>query len=231
MDTSNWVQVLTSLFLGVCALFVPRIAEGVRRRAYAPRLEVGYEHRAPFVHRTYWVNRNDPTKRVPAHFFRLLVKNAGKSAAKRCELVLENLWVFDAAGAAHRAQDFSPVSLRFDESGERFLDLNPRRRVFWNIGHISSPDHFTSVERAYCVDFPEAARSNTRFVFDQVEIPIAQPNCLSEGCMAFELVLTSDNAKTQARFYKIRWLGEWKDGHEEMLRTAVLEELGRRPHG
>ncbi len=52
MNVSDWVLIGTSVFLGATALLVPWLAELVKRRAFAPKLEIWLKMELPCCIRT-----------------------------------------------------------------------------------------------------------------------------------------------------------------------------------
>jgi hypothetical protein len=225
MTTSEWVQVGSTLFLGFCALMVPRIAEYVKRRAYAPKLILSYRHDCPFAIETSWRSTDEPTE--PVYFFCFNLVNDGRSQASRCEVVLNELWIHDTMDIPRQLRNFSPVNLRFDELRTRTLDLNPKRRLFWNLCHVSSPEYQQTKEKNQFIDLPGLADSPLRLVFDQIDIPFGQPNCLPPGKYTVGILVTSENAKPLEACFQIAWSGNWKPALSDMLREIVIAQSSR----
>ena len=93
MEITHWILILTAFFLGACALFVPYLAEIVKLKAFAPNLKILFELAPPFCHQTSW--RSSTQIEEPVYYFRFQVVNEGKTQARLCEVVLENLWIYD----------------------------------------------------------------------------------------------------------------------------------------
>ena len=227
MSYSDWVLAGTALFLGFVALFVPFISEWIKRRLYAPDLHVAYSHSPPASHLTYWGSRTDPSLQEPVYFFRLDVKNEGRSQARRCEALLEELWLFDAAGKPHRIPRFSPVKLRYDERGTMFVDINPDRSIFWNIGHISSLAQQSREEEAHFIDVPGQHADVSRFMMELIEYPYGQANCLVPGEYGLTIAVHSENSPPSKVYLKVNWSGKWQDTEESMFREIVISQVGR----
>ena len=227
LSYSDWVLIGTSIFLGIVALFVPYLAELVKRKAFSPKLKIGHRNSPPFSLHTFWSNRKTPEVREPVYFFRFQIKNDGKSQARRCEAILETLWLFDASGKPHLYENFSPVHLRYDEIGTRFVDINPKRKVFWNIGHISSYSYQEQSESNLFTDVPGDHENQLRFLFDLLEYPHSQPNCLVPGKYGICIKLYSENAGTKEIYFQIDWSGNWQSAETDMFREIVVTKVNK----
>lgn len=227
LEKSEWVLISTSLFLGVVALLVPYFAELVKRRAFAPKISVIHDHTPPLSLLTYWHSLINPSPKEPVYFFRFQVSNDGKSQARRCEAILEELWTFDASGKPRTFEKFSPVNLRYDERGTRFVDINPRRRIFWNIGHISSSSYQKRDEANLFIDLPGDQDESLRFLFDLLEYPFSQPNCLVPGKYGLKVSFYSENAGTKEIYFQIDWSGKWQSSEKDMLKELVVTKVSK----
>jgi hypothetical protein len=162
----------------------------------------------------------------PVYYFRFEVVNQGQSQARLCEAVLEGFWVFDASGRPNKLPNFSPINLRWAGRRTPFLDINPHRRgVFCNIGHISSAAYQGREERRLFIDVPGRGDGDLRFLFDQLQCPYSQPNCLAPGKYAIKVSLYSENAPTESVFFEIAWSGTWQDTEPEMFREVVVHRV------
>jgi hypothetical protein len=223
LQTTDWVLICTSLFLGACALFVPLLAQLIERRYLAPNLIVEHRHEPPYSHKTAWRTNSDVAIEWPVYFFCFAILNNGKSHAKGVEAVINALWIHDASGNPVKQDNFLPVSLRFDETGRRSTDVSRRRRIFWNLGHISIPDYQRDYERSHFRDVSGSHANSLRFVFDLIDAPLAQPNCLVPGTYYVQIAVYSENAPEKEDVYlKIVWNGKWHDDKEAMLREIVI---------
>jgi len=64
LKSSDWVMIGTALFLGACALFVPYLAEIIKRKWFVPSLKIRFSQSHPFCHLT---KRGDGS---PVYYFR-----------------------------------------------------------------------------------------------------------------------------------------------------------------
>jgi hypothetical protein len=226
MSCSDWVLVGTSLFLGAVALFVPYLSEVVKRRLFGPELKVNHRNAPPFHHLTYWRSPRNPSLEEPVYYFRFEVVNEGKSQARQCEAVLEELWVYDASGKPIEISNFSPMNLRWSGLQQQFLDINPHpRKVFCDIGHVSSLAHQQREEQRVFVDVPGRGDDEPRFLFEQLQFPYSQPNCLAAGKYAIKISVYCENAEAKTLYFQISWSGKWQDREQEMFREAVVEHI------
>jgi len=226
MMISDWVLVITSLFLGATALFVPVLAEFLKRKVFAPKLEIQFELSTPFCVRTFWRSSDDPNLNEPVYFFRFQVVNNGQSQARLCEAVLEELWIYDVSGNPTKFPRFSPINLRI-EGGTPFLNINPHRRVYCPIGHISSPSYQEKAERGAAIDIPGRHGDELRFFLELTQFPFSQPNCLVPGKYAIKISLYSENATRCEIYFQINWSGKWQDTEPEMFRELVIQRANR----
>jgi len=230
MEITDWILILTALFLGACALFVPYLAEIVKRKSFAPNLKILFELAPPFCHQTSWCSPpGSPTQiEEPVYYFRFQVVNEGKTQARLCEVVLENLWIYDSANNPQPYPNFSPVNMVWVGASNEFININPNRRVFCDIGHISSANYQRKIEQNRFIDLPGYRGNDLRFVLDLRQVFYSQPNCLVPGRYILQVGLYSENAGYQKEFFDISWSGKWQDGDDQMFREIVIART-RRP--
>lgn len=240
MQISNWILIFTALFLGACALFVPYLAELLKRKVFAPKLNILFDFAPPFCHKTLWrfprgskiqmaVTKNCSSvsydqEEQPVYYFRFQIINKGKSVAKNCEVVLENIWISDAYSKYKIYHNFSPVNMKWSGTSSKFIDINPKRRVFCDIGHISSEKYQKEIENNIFIDIPDyiEIEYELRFMLDLYEFFFSQANCLVPGKYILQFGLYSENADYQKAFFDISWSGKWRDGEAEMFREIVI---------
>jgi hypothetical protein len=212
-----------TLILGAIALFGPKWAEC---NLYAPKLKLLFELDPPFCHKTQWKAAGvDPE---PVYYFRLRIINNGKSTAKKCEVVLENLWIYDNE-VPKRIQNFSPVNLTWvTGTGERlqYIDINPERGYFCDIGHISSIHYQRRIELYKFIDadgYPVCRRNDLRFMLELLQSFNAQSNYLCPKIKyILEIGLHSGNAHYKNGFLEICFSGKWEDDQDLMFREEMI---------
>jgi len=196
MEPSDLIYILGILILGICALFVPYLAEIVKRKAFAPNLKILFELAPPFCHKTSWRSPPNASTQIeePVYYFRFQVINEGKTQARQCEVVLENLWICDSANNPQLYPNFSSVNMIWVGASNEFININPNRRIFCDIGHISSANYQREIEQNRFIDIPSYRGNGLRFVLDLRQIFYSQPNCLGPGRYILQLGLYSENA-------------------------------------
>jgi hypothetical protein len=224
MNISDWVLVGTTLFLGIIALIVPALSEIIKKELFAPKLDILFEMTPPYCIKTFWRSPVEKTLNEPVHYYRIQVVNNGKSQARKCEVVLEEFWIYDASGKPHRVEKFTTVYLPI-EGGTPTLDINPNRKVFCAIGHISSPKYQKGDEKGKFIDIPGNIKKTNRFLFDLNLYPFGQPNCIVAGKYLIKVSIYSENAAHIQRYYSISWSGRWQENENEMLRELVIQKV------
>ena len=230
MQITNCILIFTALFLGACALFVPYLAEIVKRKAFAPNLKILFELAPPFCHQTSWCSPLGSSTQIkePVYYFRFQVVNEGKTQARLCEVVLEYLWIYNSANNPQLYLNFSPVNMVWVGASNEFININPKRRFFCDIGHISSVNYQREIEQNRCIDLPGYRGNDLRFVLGLHQFFYSQPNCLVPGRYILQVGLYSENAGYQKEFFDISWSGKWQDGNDQMFREIVIVRT-RRP--
>jgi hypothetical protein len=228
----NVALVLTNVFLGIVALSVPYFTKYLERHVFTPKLDILFKLEPPFCHLTSWriisVNGNPVSE--PVYYFRFLVRNAGKSRARGCEVVLNGLWIHKD-GQKKKIQNFSPINLQWTagvvgQAPPQYIDINPENRgYFCNIGHISSRRY--QIEREKFIDapgFPACTANHSRFMFDFLQVFNAQSNYLCPGIKyTLEIGVYSENSSYKNAFFDILWSGNWKDRQEDMFKPDTID--------
>lgn len=170
MTNSDWILVVTTLFLGVIAIFSGPLSEIIKRNLLGPKLKITFEEIPPYCVKTSYVYRSNPPEDVfgkaPVFFFRFLVENFGKSKLDNCEAVLEQLWIYDSAGKPKKLKNFQGVNLLWVNPHETIIDIRPNRKNFCNIGHIPSKEYQIWQETKVFHNLSEEDRQSLRFVLN-----------------------------------------------------------------
>lgn len=223
MTGSDWLVVGTCIFLGSCALLAPYLSEVLKRWFLSPKLQVEFENKPPYCLRTKWrvqsidgVIVGEPL----VYYFRFFVHNYGKSRARSCEAILEEVWKVDSAGHYHRDDTFSPTNLKW-EGNVQFIDINPGRRAFADIGHISHRDHQSKHEGSSSV-LIDPSDSRLRFILDLKVYYFSQIDSLFPGKHRLKVGIVGENFPRLDKWFELTWSGNWKDEEKEMLLEAVF---------
>jgi hypothetical protein len=217
LKASDWVMIGTALFLGACALFVPYLAEIIKRKWFAPNLKIKFSQSNPFCHLT---RRGD---RSPVYYFRFEVKNEGKSQAKFCEAVLEELWVADISGKFIKEANFSPINLKWSGQPQtkQFIDINPERELFCDIGHISSP----SIQNDKELSVFYKDNKDLKFFFETPFRYFSQQDCVLAGNSKIKISIYCENAPKVEKYFQIFWSGKWKDNEVDMFKEIIISSI------
>ena len=134
MSINDWVLIGTAIFLGAVALFVPYFAELLKRLWFAPKIKISFNLCPPDCHKT-WLKGQGFNE--PVYYFRFKVTNEGKSQARKCEAVIEELYKADVAGNFHQIE-YSPVNLKWGSGYDLYVDINPLRSYYCDLFYIPS---------------------------------------------------------------------------------------------
>jgi hypothetical protein len=219
LSTTDWVLIGTSLLLAIIALIVPYLSELLKRRMFAPKLVIHFEEEPPGCHKT---SIRGPGIDEPVFYFRFLVSNEGKSLAKNCEAVVENVLEADAAGNFSAYPRYTPINLGWGSGYDEFVNINPGRRFFCDLIFVPSAAFQSSNMAAYvnpsgCAAFPLGAILAVRKAF------YSAPNRFPQGKYRIDVAVYSENSKETRRRFVLSWSGAWRASEEEMFKQLVIE--------
>ncbi len=216
MIITNVVIALLSGLVG--ALLGPAGAEWIKRRWFGPDLRIEFRLEPPWSHRTGtgggW----------PVYYFRLSVQNRGGTQARRCEMILEELWVRDSAGRYIREANFFGVYLVWSVVGGQFIDLNPERRIYCDIGFIPEPAKQAVYFQQGRPEFQPGDRNVPSFFFGQEVLPFVQRSYVGPGSYEIVVVLYGENCGHVRRRFRIDWSGTWRPDERDMFKEIVITE-------
>jgi hypothetical protein len=231
LTTSDLVLLGTALFLGVIALSVPYLSELIKRRLFAPKLVVYFKESPPGCHRTRIKGvAGGTTIDEPVFYFRFQVANEGKSQARKCEAVIENLTVADAAGHFSKDTTYTPVNLIWGASYGEYVEINPGRRYFCDLLHIPSTRYQELAKKSdFYVDPSESDDFDVGAILNVKAAFYAQPNRLPQGKYRIDIAIYSENADVVRQRFYVSWSGKWKDTEVGIFQELVIEpEIGGR---
>jgi hypothetical protein len=217
MNTSDLVLVFTTLFLGAVALFVPYLAELLKRRWFAPDLAFEFDLKPPDCHKTRFGNNE------PIYYFRFRVTNRGKSQARRCEAVVERLYKQDSAGN-YQPIRYTPINLVWGSSYGEYVDINPGRTFHCDLIHIPS-ENFQGqmLKQGAYVDPVDTAPFPLGVILCVKAAFFSQPNRLPPGRYRIDVGIFSENHHRISKTFTVSWSGNWKNAEEEMFKEIVVE--------
>ena len=221
---SDWISVGVALFLGGIALIAPYVNFRRKRKYLAPSLDLIFDQTPPMFRLSS--RRLSGNRKVPFYDFHFYVKTEGRSQAKKVEAILEKLWEYNVAGEPSEVEGFFPVNLRYDSLGTRFVDINPKRRILWNLGYIlSTAEHPWIPEEALISQSPARKKDDLRFYLDVLDFPFRQPNCFYSNKHAIKISLYSENADRVEAYFEITWSGTWREAEKGMLREIRVKRV------
>lgn len=164
------------------------------------------------------------------YYFRFGVLNKGRSKAKNCEVVLENVLAGDKTVKPGNYKDISFVNMnwsttssRREVSGDVFVDINPNRTRYCNLcfvnGHIKNDfneDFRQELQRIKGVEDP------IPFKLCANEILFTSNNSFPPGKYEIQLGLYSENAGHQKIIFEISWSGKLRENEVKMFNEMVI---------
>jgi hypothetical protein len=229
MSTSDWVLMICSVVLAATALGAPVLTEWLKRRFWAPRLVLDFDLKKPDCHTTQSNVGGVPNVSVPArpvHVYRLRVHNAGRSQARRCEVVIEGIAKRNAANELVWHDKSTQVSLVWGSGYTDFVDINTNRFYFCDFIFILHKDH-QDFFKSYGGFNPWPNADLSRL---GVEVRVSkhfhsQPNWLPEGSYRFKMAVFSDNAPVARREFDLAWSGTWAENEDGIFAECVVRSV------
>jgi hypothetical protein len=227
LSTSDQVLLFSTLVLATAALIAPAFSDAIKRWWVRPELQIHFRLARPACHRTdlHWALSPAQHYRDAVFVYRLEVSNAGRSQAKRCEVVLEGLDLADAAGRLQPWPRFTPVNLVWGSGYTDFVDVNPNRKFYCDLLSVPGREYQQMkmslgggdwVNPPDTPDFPLGVILNSKAAF------FSQPNRLRSGKYRLHLALYSENAETRRTTVSLAWSGNWKDDEDSMFKECVV---------
>jgi hypothetical protein len=225
MTWPEWAQFGVTLFIGVVALFAaiagPYIADRYKRRRLAPRLHIECKNQPPYCHRTKLTFQN-PSEEFQAYYFTFTIENQGKSQARSCEVILEEVCTADENHVYQQVNEFWPTNLKL--LGKLYMHINPGRPPLnVAIGHISEPKCQEKREHPYSIVTDKS--DYNRFILDYVDDQryFFKIDSRPPGSHLFKLAIVGENFETARRQIELHWTGHWTEDDQEMLtKEAVI---------
>lgn len=220
------------LFLGIVAIavsiFGPYLADRFKRWCLAPRLRFELRSGYPYGHLTKitFPNAKGARDEFPVYYFGFAIRNDGKSLARSCEAILDEVQSVDNEGKCHPIKEFWPTNLMYT-GGDLRVDINPGRPpIHIPIGHITDPDGQSRYERSHSIAVKQM--DNNRFIFDFPgnQRPFAKIDSVSSGEYIFKVVIVGENFKPVKKHLMLYWSGNWTNDQELMLKKEAVISIG-----
>lgn len=223
MVVSFWASII---ILASAAFWGPYLVQRWKYKFYAPDVDFEFKFEPPYCHLTEMRTRDIATgreiARFPVYYCRFAVVNKGKLQADDCEAVLEKVWKEDSAGNFIEWRNFSAVTLKWSGPPVYLRTIQPKRKVFCDIGRIHHPQH--EPESMY-LGITGADRQKNKFFFEIREDFFVQWNCLVPGKYRIQISVYGKNVPPVSRKFEISWSGEWRDTEEEMFKELVISSI------
>lgn len=217
---SELLTFLAIIPLAAIAIF----QEQLKRKFFAPRLEIDFELEAPFCSKTpfYFYFQDQMGEKydvaTEAYAFRFGVRNTGKSQARLCEVILTELLEFNG-NTWTDVEYFQQVHLRWDkgDSEKQYANINPSPiRTLCLIGHVYKPVKGLPVDKANKFDLSLLYRRGGY-----------QPEHLyPDKKYRIKITVVAENAPAiyQGDF-EIYWGGAWQDEPDAMFKEISIRRL------
>lgn len=224
---SDWAQFGATLFLGFVAIsvaiFGPSFAELAKRRYLAPKIKLEFGNQYRFCHITKKTYKVSPVQfeDFPVYYFRFSIQNDGKSLARSCEVVIQEVWTANHIREYQPIEAFWPTNLKW-EGGNTRVDINPKRPpVFVDIGHICHPEAQMKYEHSKSIRVSDSD-DTLRFILDLPYVHFAKIDSLFPGKHLLKLVIVGENFKPIRKQFELNWSGNWTEDENEMLSKEVV---------
>lgn len=226
MTCSDWVQFGGVLFLGFMALVIavlgPYAGDTFRKRLLSPKLRLNYKNEPPYCHKTKQKYTHiAPPEEFPTYYFRFTIENHGKTLARSCEVVLEEVWTADEQGEYQRVKEFWTTNLTLQ--GNLYMDINPGRPpIYVDIGHISSPECQKTRDLRYSIHTDKT--DNYRFIFNFPEGQhlFARIDSRPRGKHLFKVAIVGENFEPIRRYFVLSWSGNWTEDEQQMIQKEAI---------
>lgn len=222
---SDWVLVCTTLFLGGVALVTPLVGDSIKRWWARPKIQVEYRPYPPGSHKTRLDVRLSPAQVevCSTYYFRLAVTNDGRTQARKCEAVIEQLWVAGPDGHLRQLPHYGPNVMIWGAGYDQFVDINPSRLFYCDF--LSVPDDKAQkllVSGGAFVDHSPFPSDSLGLVISSKAAFYSQPNRLPPGRYRFVVALFAENADPTRKSFDVDWSGEWHDSERAMLIATTI---------
>lgn len=226
---ASHAQVLTAvatIVLAIVAVFGPSIGRWWRR----PKLKVEVKKEPPHCHKTF-MGGSTPETGVACYYFRILVKNVGKTSAKNVEVFTADLKKCRGEGL-QTVSSFVPMNLRWSntEGGPPlclyrmlFPAIHPGAWKHCDVFHVVYPsgrNHFD--EERY--DRNDVSPERAVLSFNTIALPNTKGYLQPPGDYSLKVIVGAENAKAVPRTLRIKMDGTWIDEEIQMLDNVTFHD-------
>jgi len=200
----------------VGTLAVAVFQDHIQRHFFYPQLALDFIFGPPDCHKTEFRNTQTMEKLADAYYFRFSLINIGKTPAELCEVVLEKFLPWDEEKRDFRENDrWNPVNLKWAGFDTEFRTINPGRKVFCDIGFVTSKSN-PSVD--------EILRNKFPFKFAVLNAPFNQRYDFDSGKYKIEVAVYCKNLKKGnilTKEFIIDYDDVWHDEEKEMFAKNI----------
>ncbi len=200
MSLSDWVLIVTTLFLGAIAIW----GDNIRALFSGPKLElIPYNFRGAVVPVALANNQQGR-----AIFYHLQVKNLSKTvSAKNCRVLLKKLW------------------LRVPNGEYQEIELTVPLTFIWSPREITPP--YITIVKEQVLDFGILIEGENLFrpvllSYTNNFRGFIQPN----GAIRYGLEIVSDDfVSKNLQVFEVAWNGGWSDNLDSMAQNLQIKEV------
>jgi hypothetical protein len=209
-----------TIVLAIVAIFGNTVSRLLRR----PILVVAVNLNPPHCHKTF-LSTDTGEFVADCYYFRALIENAGKTAARNVEVFAEELLRKTISGEYKTVSSFIPMQLIWSNIGTMLYPaLHPDAERHCDIFHIVDPSRRTTelantMENADREDIPP---DKAILSFDTRAKANTKGHLQPPGDYHLKIVVTSENTKAVEKILKIETTGDWINDEGRMLREAVV---------
>jgi len=216
---ATWVGVGVTF----AAVLVALLKDEFWRLARRPALQASIELKSPDCQKTQMSVSNLLTGQVkswPCYYFRIWVKNTGKSRAEKVQVFMSRLLRQCADKSFHEEEHFDPMNLKWAHDHLLFADaISPKMGKHCDFFHINSPQMRSDGAAPYTLSTVPAAE--TIIEFDTEVVPNNFGNLIGQGTYRVELVIAGANVGPISKTFEIVLSGKWYDDGKQMFADGV----------
>ena len=216
---NNWTDTLTAIgtLIAVFATIFFFFYERIKNYLNRPIIKIDINFRPPECHKTTGSFNN---KFADAFWFRLFVKNTGKSNAQNLEVLIEK--VEKKSGDKWKTYSaFLPSNLKWTHIDiPLLLNLQPGTTKNIDFGYIYDP--IVNVSIAAENNFsPEDKKIEILFNVSISVNPFTGYHVLKPGDYIFYIIVGASNCKARREKFKLSFSNNWQTNEEKMLNENV----------
>lgn len=214
LTVGEWAAVASAIITGL-AVLVALFRESVFLWWRRPRFEVAIRPEPPDCNKSF-VRLSTGT--TTAYYFRLWVKNVGRSTATRVQVFAAELHHQHADGIFRKENRFLPMNLLWTHIGVVFADgIAPQMGQHCELGIVFPPN----VTDPMIIRPVKLASGKTHLQLETEVKPFTGSSSLEPGNYRLRLLVAAGNAKPRSVILKISVVGDWYDVEAEMLSKGI----------